>query len=96
MKQAETKFKERILPRLKALPNSWVLKTQELARRGVPDILMCLNGSFIAIELKTDKGSTDKLQDYVLSRIDLSGGLALVVTESSWPEHYSMLQEMAG
>mgnify|MGYP006391053515 CR=1 FL=1 len=48
----ETKFQNRVLKDLKKLDNLWVLKTQEKTRKGVPDLLICANGKFVAIELK--------------------------------------------
>lgn len=78
--KAETKFKEKILVRLREIPNSWVVKVQQVAIRGTPDILMCVNGHFVAIELKTDDGEADELQIYTLDRIRKAGGHTFVMT----------------
>lgn len=93
--QEETKFKNRLVPRLRALPHSWILKTQEVARSGTPDILMCLSGIFICIEIKTDKGKVSKLQDYNLKRIAVAGGVALVIQPSNLDASIKFLENIA-
>jgi hypothetical protein len=60
-----------------------VLKTQELSRSGTPDILACIDGIFVAIELKTNEGKTSPLQRYNLDKIENCGGISMVVTPDS-------------
>lgn len=81
--QPETKFKRIVVAQLKALPGAWVLPTQEIARRGVPDILVCYRGRFIAIELKMDGGKPDALQEHNLRKVAEAGGIAFWATPSS-------------
>jgi len=50
---------------------------------GVPDFLICLNGSFIAIEAKAGKGKTTALQEKNLRLIREAGGCALIVNEDN-------------
>ena len=89
MKQEETKFKERVVDRLKTIPNAWFYKTHEISRSGVPDIIMCAGGRMIALELKTEKGKTSKLQAYNLERIKQAGGFTAVMT----PKNFVQLTE---
>jgi hypothetical protein len=77
------------------LPRCWVLKTNELSIRGVPDFLICLNGFFIALELKVDTNKTDRLQEYNLAKISESGGISLVVYPETWQKDYELLKEIA-
>ena len=57
---------------------------------------MCLNGVFVAIELKKDAGAhIDKLQKYKLSQISQAGGIALVVHPENWETAYQFLQQIA-
>lgn len=61
----------------------WHLKVQGGANNpsaGVPDIIACINGVFVGIEVKTKTGSTTKIQEYQIDMINKSGGFALVVT----------------
>lgn len=85
MRKNETKFQNRVLKDLKSLPYTWVLKTQERARRGVPDILLCFKGRFVAIELKaSEEALVSPLQCYEISKIQLAGGLAYIAYPENW------------
>jgi Archaeal holliday junction resolvase (hjc) len=50
---------------------------------GVPDIVACYEGFFIAVECKAQKGKPTLLQLDNLKRIDASGGFSVVVNEDS-------------
>jgi hypothetical protein len=89
---SETNFKKKVISDLKKLDKMWFIKTAERGRHGVPDILMCLCGRFIAIELKREKGRTTKLQDIVLENIILAEGYALVASPSTWPAQYLIIE----
>lgn len=52
-------------------------------RVGVPDIICCVNGYFLAIECKAGKGKTTALQDRELAAITKAGGVAIVINEDS-------------
>ena len=54
-----------------------------MGRAGIPDIIGCLEGQFIAIECKAGKGTTTALQERELTRIQNAGGYALVVNEEN-------------
>ena len=54
-----------------------------MGRAGIPDIIGCFNGYFIAIECKAGKGKTTALQERELERILKAGGYALVVNEQN-------------
>ena len=91
---SETKFKEQVLKDLKDMPKTWVLKTQEIARKGVPDVLICRGGDFIAVELKRDNEKPTPLQDHVIDSIRQAGGLAFYSTPSMWGKHLEMLKTL--
>ena len=46
---------------------------------GIPDIICCYHGRFVAFEVKTEKGRTTKLQDVNIRNIREACGVALVV-----------------
>jgi Holliday junction resolvase len=52
--------------------------TAGYGRSGVPDIICCIRGTFVAIECKADKKVPTALQEREMSRIRDSGGFALV------------------
>lgn len=91
-KISERSFKTRVLRDLKQMPNCWVIKTQEVARRGVPDILMCLRGKFIGIELKQQGKKPDALQSHTLGAIVKAGGVGFCATPDMWDHHLEMLR----
>ena len=57
-----------------------------LGRSGIPDIIGCKNGKFIAIECKAGKGKTTALQDRELVAICNAGGFTFVVNETCMDE----------
>ncbi len=76
----------KVLKKLKEIPDLFVVKVQQVAMRGIPDLLICHRGRFIAWELKTDEGHPTELQKLVLSNITKAGGVALVVSPSTLDE----------
>lgn len=60
-------------------------------KRGVPDILTCVNGWFIGIEVKADAGKPSELQLYNIKKIRESGGFGWVVYPSGWNDLENML-----
>lgn len=50
---------------------------------GVPDIVLCYEGYFIALECKAGKNKPTALQEKNLRDISKAGGMALVVNESN-------------
>ena len=57
--------------------------THGYGRSGVPDIICCSNGLFLAIECKAGKGKTTALQDREIQRIKDAHGVALIVNEEN-------------
>ena len=55
--------------------------THGFGRSGVPDIICCFDGEFLALEIKAGKGKTTALQDRELDRIHDAGGKAYVINE---------------
>lgn len=85
--QHETKFKNVVLRFLNTLDNTWYFKTNEVGRRGIPDIIACINGLFVAIENKTDTGIASPIQLVTLKKIkDRGRGISLVNSPDRWNE----------
>lgn len=70
---------------LKTVSNCFYWKEHggEFGQAGIPDIICCLSGKFIAFEVKTDKGKTTVLQEITLRKIRRAGGYAEVVRSVS-------------
>lgn len=69
----------------------WWLKTYSngVQRAGIPDILACCNGYFLAIELKAEKGHASDLQMHEISQIRDASGIAIVL----YPDQFNLLKE---
>ena len=54
-----------------------------MGRHGIPDVIACLNGRFVAIECKAPgkRANTSALQDRELAGITAAGGVAVVVDD---------------
>lgn len=52
-------------------------------RAGIPDIICCVHGRFVAFELKAGKGKTTALQEREIAAINAHGGYAMVVNENN-------------
>ena len=63
-------------------------------RSGVPDIIACYKGRFVAIECKAGKGRLTELQKYNIEQIQATGGLAIVINESNIEELLTQLKEV--
>lgn len=57
-----------------------------LGRSGIPDIIGCYKGRFIAIECKAGKGKVTALQERELIAICNAGGFTFVVNETCLDE----------
>jgi len=95
--QSETKFKIKFMKKLALIPNSWWVKIQQVVIRGTPDIIGCVNGKFIALELKKDdKAHIDALQSHNLMRIHYTAkGHAHVIFPSNADEILQLLKEIS-
>lgn len=54
-----------------------------MGRAGIPDIICCVRGYFLAIECKAGKGKTTALQEREIDAIHEAGGVAIVVNETN-------------
>lgn len=61
--------------------NAYAVKIIQANRSGVPDIVCCLNGRFIAIECKRKGKKAEKLQEYKIEKIRQAGGIAFVADD---------------
>jgi len=94
-KKAETVFGERVDRDLQTLPNSYFENIQQLGIRGSSDRYGCINGLFIAIELKSKGGRVSPLQKWKLNAIAESGGMAFRVWPDNWKNTFEALKALA-
>lgn len=73
-----------ILKLLRERPRCFAWKTHGgmYGTAGIPDIVACDNGRFVAFEVKRPGGKLTALQTITLGRIRASGGVAEMVTSA--------------
>ncbi|QGH73013.1 MAG: VRR-NUC protein [Siphoviridae sp. ctCJE6] len=58
----------------------WFYKSSDRFNKGIPDIIMCLRGRFVAIEIKRPCEKPTRIQEINILQINQSGGVAFVAT----------------
>ena len=78
---SEKDITNKILKYLKTVPGCFAWKEHGgiYGTAGVPDIIACVNGRFVAFEVKTQTGKSTKLQKATIKKILAAGGVAAVV-----------------
>lgn len=78
----EKTITNQILKYLKTEPECFAFKEHGgiYGVSGIPDIICCYKGKFMAFEVKTPQGKLSKLQEITLNRINEAGGMAFKVT----------------
>ena len=87
----EKNFENRIKSYLEK-NNCWFVKffANAYTSSGVPDILSCVNGRFVGIEVKQENGKPSLLQKMHLTNIIRSGGIGIL----AYPSGYEQLKEL--
>ena len=84
MSNVEKKIENDIKKYIESLPNSYIEKIHggsQFQSVGIPDLIACVNGRFVGIEVKRPKGGVvSKVQQVKINLINMAGGVALVAT----------------
>lgn len=70
--------------------------THGYGRSGVPDIIACVNGHFLAIECKAGKNKPTLLQVREIEAIRRSNGVAVVANEENWEMVRPLVRKLKG
>ena len=91
---AERDIVAAILRLLKKTPGcfSWKTHGGAYGTAGIPDIIACLHGRFLAFEVKTETGKLSKLQAITIQRIREAKGKAFTVRSAA--EVAAILKDM--
>lgn len=91
----EKRFEMKIRKELEKY-NTWVLKTWSngIQRSGIPDLIVCLNGHFVGIEVKAEKGKPSELQKYNIKKIEEAGGIAMIVYPDDFEDIKKLLEQL--
>lgn len=63
-------------------------------KRGVPDILACVNGHFIGLELKAENGKPSELQEYNVRKIKEAGGIAMILYPKNFEDFKDLIYRL--
>lgn len=89
---AEKNFENKIKSYLKD-QGAWFIKYwagAQFTKSGIPDILSCFNGYFVAIELKGPNGKATKLQWHNIEKINQANGYAIVL----YPKDFQLFKNL--
>lgn len=88
----EKNFENKIKTYLKE-QDAWFIKYwagSQFTKKGIPDIIACVNGNFVAIEVKATHGKVSELQKHNIRKINEAGGYAFAL----YPKHYDLFKEL--
>lgn len=74
----------------------WYVKffANSFTKSGIPDILACVNGYFVGIEIKAQNGKPSELQLYHIRKIRESRGFAVVLYPSAFNEFKEFILDL--
>lgn len=88
----ESHFQSQVIKYLKTLPKTWYVKIWGggFMKAGIPDILCCINGKFVALELKRENGVASELQKRNIRLINDSNGIGIIL----YPKDFDSFKEL--
>lgn len=66
---------------------AWFIKYwagSRFTKDGIPDLICCINGYFVAPEIKAEDGKPSSLQSYNIGKIREAGGFSMVLYPSAF------------
>ena len=92
----ERDFQKKVLKFLKSQPNTWFFKVfgGGFQRSGIPDLICCVSGRFIALELKSDTGNPTALQQMNIRQINAAGGIGVILYPSGFNDFKKLIREV--
>ena len=91
----EKRFEEKIKHFLDD-QGAWYVKffANRNTRSGIPDLLCCVNGYFVGVEVKAEDGEPTALQIHHCTEIRLSGGFAFIVYPSGFEQFKRFIADL--
>ena len=76
----------------------WCVKyfANAYTKSGIPDLLVCCNGYFVAVELKAPNGKPSELQLWNIEKIKESGGIGIILYPKDFEAFKSMILSLKG
>ncbi len=79
MPSSEKELKNRVIRFIKKrYPEAWIYKAADRFTSGIPDLLLCKQGRFYAVELKVGNNKATPIQEFVIRKIREAGGRVCV------------------
>lgn len=92
---AEKSFENKIKMFLEHEGAWWVkFFANAYTRSGIPDLLCCINGYFVAVEVKAQNGKPSPLQIHHCTKIRMAGGFAFILYPSGFEEFKQFIQAL--
>ena len=97
IKVKETWVKKKVVDHLKSLGVYYFFPVASgWMSSGVPDIICCVKGKFVAIECKAGKNKTTAIQDKNIDSIRKNEGVAMVINEDNLEFMKMVIHEIMG
>lgn len=92
---AEKNFENKIKNYLKD-NGCWYVKyfANRMTKSGIPDILACVNGFFVAIEVKASNGKPSELQLYHRDEIRKAKGMSIILYPEQLDDFKLLIQDL--
>lgn len=97
LKIAQEKSFENKIKKFLEAEGAWFIKYwagSQFTKSGIPDILACVNGYFVGIEVKAQNGKPSELQLYNIRKIREAGGFAIVLYPSAFDRFKSFVEDL--
>lgn len=89
----ETSFRiNKVIPFLDTLINTAYFPIQQKAIRGDADFMLCTQGHFVWLELKSESGKLQPLQNYKAIKVKRCGGITIEASPNNWDAVKAALQ----
>ena len=92
---AEKNFENRLKKFLEA-ENCWFVKffANAYTKSGIPDILCCCNGYFVAVEVKAPNGKPSELQKWNIKKISEASGIGIVLYPDQFDDFKDLIHSL--
>ena len=93
---SEKNFENKIKAYLKE-KGAWYIKYWgggNFTKAGIPDLLICYKGKFIAVEVKAENGKPSELQLYHIRKIKEAGGKAFLLYPKNFDEFKQYIESI--
>lgn len=96
-KKKETIFLAKVQKDLRKLPSTKFTKIQQVGRTGDVDVIMCVNGHYVEMELKkSSKEWPEPLQMWNLHESNRCNGYGLIAFPANWDVVFDFLLYISG